>query len=152
MRRNDKEITDPAQMDTIIAKAQVCRLAMCDGDRPYVVPLCFGRDGDALYMHCAPKGRKLDVLRRNPKVCFEIAVDTEIVEAPQACKWSFRYRSVIGDGTATIIDDLEGKRKALAVIMNQYSDSTHEFPRGVVDRIVVIRVDITAMTGKESGY
>ena len=152
MRRSDKEIADQAQIDAIIAKAQFCRLAMCDGDRPYVVSMCFGRDGNALYMHCAPEGRKLDVLRRNPNVCFETAVDTEIVEAAEACNWSFRYRSVIGEGVAAIVHDLEGKRAALAVIMNQYSNTTYEFPQDVVDRLVVIRVDITAMTGKASGY
>lgn len=149
MRRRGKEITDQAQIDAITAKAQVCRLAMRDGGQPYVVSLCFGRDGTALYMHHAPDGRKLDVLRRNPNVCFETTVDTELVKGAEACKWSFRYRSVIGEGTATIIDDLEGKRAVLAIIimfMNQYSNGAYDFPRDVMGRIIAIRVNIITMT------
>jgi len=152
MRRHEKEIADQAAIDAIIAKAQFCRLAMCDGDQPYVVPLCFGRDGQTLYMHCAAEGRKLDLIRRNPKVCFEMAVDTQIVEATEACKWSFKFRSVIGEGVASIIEDVGGKRAALAVIMRQYSGQSFEFPKDAVDRIVVIKVDVVSLTAKESGY
>ena len=152
MRRRDKQITDPEQIDAILRRARFCRLAMCDGDRPYVVPMCFGRDGSTLYLHCAREGRKLDVIRRNPNVCFEVAVDTEIVSAPEACRWSFKFRSVIGEGAASIVDEPAGVREALAVIMRQYSDQEFAFPDDAVSRIAIIKVDIHTMTGKQSGY
>ena len=72
MRRRDKEITDQAELRRILQDARVCRLAMCDGDRPYLVPMSFALDGDDLVLHSARSGRKLEVLARNPAVCFEV--------------------------------------------------------------------------------
>ena len=60
MRRKDREINDKFAIESIIRKASVCRLAMVDGNRPYIVPLCFGYQGDALYFHSANVGKKLD--------------------------------------------------------------------------------------------
>ena len=65
MHRNDKEIKDVAAIEGVLRAAKVCRLGLCDGDRPYVVALCFGYDGDALYFHSAGQGKKLDILRKN---------------------------------------------------------------------------------------
>jgi hypothetical protein len=78
MRRKDREITDRAELLRILAKARVCRLALVDGDRPYVVPLTFALDGADLVLHSARTGRKLDILRRNPAVCFEVEEGVEI--------------------------------------------------------------------------
>jgi hypothetical protein len=61
MRRKEKEITDRAELEAVIAEAQVCRLAMCDGAHPYVVPLCFGYEAGTFYVHCAAEGQKLAI-------------------------------------------------------------------------------------------
>ena len=74
MRRSDREIRDRSSIDGILHAASVCHLALCDGDRPYVVPMSYGYDGDRLYFHCASEGRKLDVVRRNPNACFAVEV------------------------------------------------------------------------------
>ena len=81
MRRQEREISDRAAIDAIIRACQVCRLGMVDGDLPYIVPMSFGYDGRALYFHCATQGRKLDVLRRRPRVCFEFVYLDAMVEA-----------------------------------------------------------------------
>ena len=76
MRRKDREVTDLGAIERIIGDCKVLRLGMVDGRRPYVVPLNFGFDlrGGVLelYCHSAPEGRKVEVLRRNPEVCFEM--------------------------------------------------------------------------------
>ena len=72
MRRKDKEIQAEADIVAILKKARVCRLGMAEGEMPYVVPLCFGFQDNALYFHCALQGRKNDTLRNNPNVCFEM--------------------------------------------------------------------------------
>lgn len=115
MRRTEKEIQDRAEIDAIIRGCQVCRLGLADGTEPYVVPLCFGYDGNALYFHCTQQGRKLEILRRNPRVCFELDVVEGMVEAEPACGWSIRYRSVIGVGE--IMEDPTAKQRALALNM-----------------------------------
>ncbi|MCG2777827.1 MAG: pyridoxamine 5'-phosphate oxidase family protein, partial [Desulfobacterales bacterium] len=121
MRRKEKEITDKTAMESIILRSSVCRLALSEENRPYIVPLCFGYEDDTLYFHSAREGRKLDILRKNNKVCCEFDIDNEIVEADDACGWSMKYQSVIGAGKGSIIDDIESKRKALNIIMQHYS-------------------------------
>ena len=114
MRRSEKEITDKAQIDSIIRRSKVCRLGLSDDGQPYIVPLCFGYDGKALYFHCAKEGRKIDILRKNSAVCFEFDIVEGMVEADRACDWGIRYQSVIGFGEARIIEDVNDKQKALA--------------------------------------
>lgn len=79
MRRKDREIVDRESMESVIRRASVCHLGMCEGESPYIVPLCFGYYDGVLYFHSAREGRKLDALRRNGRVCFEISVDQGIV-------------------------------------------------------------------------
>ena len=75
MRRKDKEITDTAIIEEILSKATVCRLGLCEENQPYVVPLCFGYEDNALYFHCANHGKKLVILRKNNNVCFSFFVE-----------------------------------------------------------------------------
>ncbi|MCK4392110.1 pyridoxamine 5'-phosphate oxidase family protein, partial [Candidatus Bipolaricaulota bacterium] len=89
MRRRDKEITDQAQIKDILDRASVCRIALCDNNVPYIVPVNFGYAGDCLYIHCASEGRKVDILRRNPKVCFEVDIDHALVAGATPCSYTF---------------------------------------------------------------
>ena len=150
MRRNDKEITSREEIEAIIARARVCRLAMIDGDEPYIVPMNFGYDDNRLYFHSARQGRKIDILRRNSRVCFEFDIDHRIVEAERPCKWGFRFQSVIGTGNVAFVDDPRAKSKALGIIMGQYSDQAFEFDARAVDTTLVFEVVIDSMTGKRS--
>lgn len=150
MRRSDKEIVDEAGIRAILEQATVCRLGLVDGDRPYVVPLCFGYRDDVLYFHGASEGRKIDVLRRNPRVCFEFDLIGEPVESESACNWSMRYQSVIGFGEAVFVEGLEEKREALNVIMAHYSKGAFEFPEKALSATSVFRVEIERMTAKQS--
>ena len=150
MRRREREIKDREVIDAIIRRCQVCRLGLSDGEEPYIVPLCFGYDGEALYFHCAPEGRKMDILRRNNRVCFEFDIPEGMREAEQGCRWGIKYRSVIGFGTAEMVDDKEGKRRALEIVMAQYSDKEYTFPDDVVTKTAVIKVVIARVTGKQA--
>jgi len=152
MRRKEKEITDKTAIESIILKSSVCRLAFSEEDRPYIVPLCFGYEDDTLYFHSAREGRKLNILRKNKKVCFEFDIDNEIVEADDACGWGMNYQSVIGFGKGSIIDGIESKRKALNIIMQHYSRNSYEYPDKIVKKTVIIKVEIEHITGKKSGY
>jgi uncharacterized protein len=151
MRRKDREIADRAAMEAIIRSGRVCHLAMSDGGQPYVVPLSYGYRDGVLYLHGAPEGRKIDVLKRNAAVCFDIVSECELVSAPTACGWSMKYRSVIGFGTASFVADADEKAEALGVVMRQYSTGTFAFPPEAVAKTTVIRVDIQSMTGKQRG-
>ena len=151
MRRSEKEITDRSAIEAVIRQSVVCRLGLSDGDQPYVVPLSFGYEDGSLYFHAAQEGRKMDVIGKNNRVCFEFDVNAEVIEDREACGWGMAYQSVIGFGQASILDDPDEKRYALGVIMRQYSDRSFSFPEGPVEATAVIRVAIESMTGKQSG-
>ncbi len=152
MRRADKQISDRDEIDGIMRRSKVCRLALLDGERPYLVPLCFGYDGSALYFHSAPAGKKIDLLKKNRNVCFEFDADAEAIPADASCGWTMRYRSVIGSGAASFVEDQGAKSAALKIIMRQYTDGPHEFPEEMLRKIAVIKVVIDEISGKVSGF
>lgn len=151
MRRADKAINDPAEIEAIIRRAQVCRLGLCDGNQPYIVPMCFGLVENRVYLHCADKGHKIDVLHVNTNVCVEFDIDQEVVPGPSACRIGMKYRSVIGFGTAAFVDDPEEKRRGLEAMVLQYADRCEGMSEQAVAHTTVIRVDVAEFTGKESG-
>ena len=151
MRRKDKEITDRTEIESIILRSSVCRLALADQNQPYIVPLSFGYRDNKLYFHSAPSGKKLEIIKKNNRVCFEFDIDCEAITSDKACKWGMKYKSVIGFGTASFIENFDSKCRALDIIMRQYSDGSFEYPENKVKDTVVIKVEIEHMTGKQSG-
>jgi nitroimidazol reductase NimA-like FMN-containing flavoprotein (pyridoxamine 5'-phosphate oxidase superfamily) len=151
MRRKDKEISDRALIDKILGKAQVCRLALCDDGKPYIVPMNFGYRDGCLFLHSAAEGKKIDILRKNQNVCFEVDIEGKPVAAERPCNWSMEYESVIGFGKATIVDGIEEMKRGLDVIVEKFSGkSNNDYPGETLKRLVVIRVDIESITGKVS--
>jgi len=152
MRRKDREISDKSSITAIIENCRVCRLGLVDGNIPYIVPLCFGYEDGTLYFHGALRGRRMDLIKKNPKVCFEFDRMHEILESDNACSWGVKYESVIGQGRAFIIDSKDEKIKALNIIMARYSDKNFVFPDKMLKATSVIRLEIESMTGKCSGF
>lgn len=150
MRRSDKEITDKKAIEDIILRSKVCKLAMCEQNMPYIVPMCFGFKNNTLYFHSAPKGKKIEILKKNPNVCFEFEILTQVIKSAKACKWGMKYRSVIGFGKAGFITDDDLKRQAFDAIMNQYADGSFVYEEASLKSAVIIKVDIHSMTGKQS--
>ena len=152
MRKKDKEITDIKEIERVIEKAICCRIGLVDNDEPYVVPVSFGYERNALYFHGALEGRKVELIKKNNQICFEIETDVEVVKSGKPCGWTTRYRSVIGVGRAYILESDEEKCHGLKVIMRQYAGGDFSFPKPKLDKTLVVKVDIRSMTGKQSGY
>jgi nitroimidazol reductase NimA-like FMN-containing flavoprotein (pyridoxamine 5'-phosphate oxidase superfamily) len=151
MRRTEKEIGDRQQIDEIIRGCLVCRVAMAKDNTPYVVPMSFGYDGAAIYLHTAPDGKKIECFKANPQVCFEFERNVELRRDPQsACKWTFSFESVIGYGTISELVGPAQKEQALNEIMCQYSGKTWPFESASVAKVRVWKIAITSMTGKQS--
>jgi len=151
MRRKDREINDIDLIEDIIRNSLVCRLGMSRDDQPYVVPLCFAYSDNMLYFHSAGEGLKLEILQQNPNVCVEFDIDQEVIQGDKPCEWSMQYRSVIGFGKASFVEDLEEKRKGLDAIMKHYSGRSFEYVEPAIESTCIIKVAIESMTGKESG-
>lgn len=154
MRRTDKEVTDRTTIDAILHEAHLLRVAMVDeSGKPYLIPVNFGYSDNCLYVHSAPEGTKLDILRQNPEVCFEVDIRTEVHTGEQACDWSMKYFSVIGFGVVTFVSDIEQKRSAAQSIMRKYSGRDDwSIPDAALATLLVWRIRISSLTGKKSKY
>ena len=150
MRRSEREIADRSAIEEIISRSKVCKLALCDGRIPYIVPMCFGFKDNTLFFHSAPKGKKIDILKKNPNVCFEFDILTQVIQSAKACKWGMKYKSVIGFGTASFIAEDDLKRQAFDTIMNQYANSSFLYEEASLKSAIIIKVEIHSMTGKQS--
>ncbi|WP_332448991.1 pyridoxamine 5'-phosphate oxidase family protein [Methanoculleus sp.] len=153
MRRKEKEITDPALLSAVLREVFVCRIGLADGDEPYVVPVNFVYAERSLYLHSACEGRKIDILARNNRVCFEAETGVELVRAERACDFSMRYISVIGTGTASFVTNPGEKSRVLDRFMEKYAGGGDwSYPGAALRGVVVIRVDVETLTGESSGY
>jgi nitroimidazol reductase NimA-like FMN-containing flavoprotein (pyridoxamine 5'-phosphate oxidase superfamily) len=143
---------DMSVIESIIRQAAICRIGLCNGGQPYIVPVCFGYEDGMLYFHSSPKGRKMDILRKNNAVCVEFDVDQEIVKAERACKWGIKYRSVIGFGEAFFVESAEEKRRALDIVMLHYGGEPQDYPEATLEKTAVVRIEIRDVTAKITGY
>lgn len=152
MRRKDREIRDKAVLLRILDSSDTCRLAFNTNGAPYIVPLNFGyRWDDALelYFHCAPEGRKIDLLRADNRVGFEIDTSHGLVQSDRACGWGMRYVSIIGTGTIEEIESVERKRGFLDAIMVHYGyPGKPEYDDAVFRNTTVLRLVVNSFAGK----
>ncbi len=151
MRRHDKEIRSHDEIDAIIRAADVCRLALARDNEPYLVPVSFGYDGESVFFHTAPNGRKIEFIEANDRVCFEFETGVALVRDPDdACAWTFTFRSVIGYGTVRELVSTEQKNHALNQIMLHYSGREWDIPDHRTAATRAWRIDIESLTGKRS--
>ncbi len=151
MRKTNQEITDKSVLDEILTNSKICRLGMIDNRLPYVLPFNFGYHENCIYIHSAPEGKKIDILKKNPLVCFEVEQQADIVEDEIACKWSTLYRSVVGYGNVQLVTEFEAKKRGLEIIMTQHEyKGKMEFETKEVEFIVILKLQIESMTGKQS--
>jgi hypothetical protein len=152
MRRKDKEITDRKIIEQLLAGSDICRIAMIDRDRPYMVPLNYGYADNALYFHSASTGKKIELLKQNGRVCFEIENHNEIIRDEIPCEWTSRYRSLIGYGTIEFITGHEEKKKGLDVIMSHYGKTgKNDYKDNHIQNIIILKLNIEEISGKQSG-
>ena len=158
MRRSEREVSDIGAIEEIINTADVCRIAFADNNTPYIVTMNFGYTNDPeqiLFFHCANEGRKLEMIRKNKFVCFEMDTDHKIYvrsgkDGRKGCNWGMKYRSVVGYGNISIITETEAKKTGLDFIMRHYGDENeYVYDEKVLANTTVLRLDITEITGKK---
>ena len=152
MRRKDREIKDFNEIVEVMEKCDVCRIALNDEDYPYIVPLNFGMTVDngtvTLYFHSALEGTKLDLIRRDNRVTFEMDCEHELVTDEEHGNCAMNYKSVIGRGLAEFVPD-EEKFAALKILMKHYHKEDFPFNENVVPRTAVFKLTVSEMTGKK---
>lgn len=153
MRRKDREIHEFEEIESIIRDTDVCHIAIHDEEYPYLVTLNFGYiSGDIakIYFHCALNGKKLDLIKKNNKVCFGFDTDHVLVNGDAACDYGMKFRSVIGYGEIAVVEDEKERLFGLNLIMKQYT-SKDDFiiDKNILKHTLILRLDIKEMKGKQ---
>ncbi len=114
--------TDKQEIYNILEKSKILRLAMCENELPYIVPLifAFSQDDGVIFFHSSKKGKKIDLIKKNPRVSFQTEIDVEILPSDEPCKFSMQYKSVIGVGYCSVIKDEKTKLRALNLLSKKY--------------------------------
>ena len=148
MKRSEKEIKDSETIQKIFKEAEVCRIAISDGEKPYIVPMNFGYKANSLYFHSASEGHKIDILKKNNNVCFQMDIQTKMVKSESPCNWGMKYLSVVGSGKAQIIHNQEEKRRGLDILMAKYSsEESFQYSDEAISKVTVIKLEIDEVTG-----
>lgn len=153
MRRSEKLISNPEIIEQILKKSAVCRLAFSTDGDPYIVPVNFGYENNRIYIHSAQKGRKIEMIAKNNRVCFEMEMEHEVVKHEIACRWTARYMSVIGYGQVAVIHDKQQKIAGLDIIMTKYGGpEKNKYDDASLESMVLLVIEIESLTAKQSGH
>ena len=152
LTKREARVTDPEQIRHILDTAKVLHLGLAVDNEPYVVPMNYGYclEGEklTLYLHSAVKGKKLDMIQANSKVFFEIDCDRMPFEGRVPCQYGMVYSSIMGRGTATIVEDVEEKKQAMTLLMKTQTGKDFTFNERLVSIVTVIRIDVQEYTAK----
>lgn len=137
--------------ESIIPFQDYGRLATAGPDNvPYITPVNYVYSDGAVYIHTKFHGRKLDNIRHNPRVCFEVSSNVSLYTSDRACGFSMRYWSILVTGTAAEIRDISTRRMAIDLIMEKYGQGLQFTPAtdGDLEKVNVIRITVDEITGK----
>ncbi len=153
MRRNDREVKERKDVIDILSRCDVIRLGIISPDFPYVVPMNFGFEDDGvaltIWLHSAPQGLKLELIRENSRVGFEADCSHKLITGDAVCQFTMEYESVIGCGVVSKCADNAGKERSLQAIMRHYApERSFSFSAQELAPVCVLRLDVMQITGK----
>ena len=151
--KREREVTDINEIKEILDKSMIVHVGMVDEGEPYVVPMNYGytlENGElCIYLHGATVGRKIDIIKKNPKVFFEMECDVTPFEGKVACQYGTTYASVMGRGTAVVLDKAEDKIDGLARFMKTQTGKDFTFDERMVSIVSVIKITAREFTAKK---
>ncbi len=150
VRRKDREITDPAEMRSLLKTTKYVTIALCMDNEPYLVSLSHGYDEhrNCIYFHCAPEGKKIVFAQANSHVWGQAMLDFGVTD-----DCDYAYTSVHFAGKMVQIADLAEKQHAMGVLVRQLSKTPEEKLSKIsaekLAKTMMCRIDIQCMTGKK---
>ena len=152
MTKRENQITDEQKIRRILDTAKVLRLGIAVDNVPHIIPMNYGytMEGKNLtfWLHSAVKSDKLELLRQNPNICFELDCDYVPFEGTLPCQYGLSYCAVSGRGKAVLIEDTAEKMEAISVLMKTQTGKDFTFNERLVSIVAVIRVDVTEYAAK----
>jgi hypothetical protein len=153
LRRSDKEVTNREEVEELLSNALVGRLGTCLNNIPYITPVNFVYDKDKIYFHSAHEGRKIENIKHNQQVCFEIDEFISIIPGMRMpCGSRTKYKSVIVFGDIRVVVDIDEKTVALNKLIEKYAPEAPRLPQSsdVASRTNVLAIDVKEITAKQS--
>jgi len=153
LRRRDKEIKNCQEVEELLSNALVGRLGTCSNNIPYITPVNFVYDKDKIYFHSAHEGRKIENIKYNQQVCFEIDEMISIIPGRRMpCGSTTEYKSVILFGDIRVVVDTEEKTFALNELIRKYAPEAPQLPRSsdAATRTNVLVIEVKEITAKQS--
>ena len=152
MRQAKREITDKQELKEVLQRAQVCHLALMDGQFPYLVAMNYGYHYEnklILYFHCAKEGKKLDIIRQNGNAGFQMEGRLQLISGDQCCQYTMYYESIVGTGQLEIVNDPEERKMGLDLLMSHYGRNTElQYRPEILERTEVLKLTAHQFTGK----
>lgn len=152
MKKAEREVKELSGILDIVDNCKVCHIAMMDGEWPYLLGMNFGyvyeNDKLVIYLHTAKEGKKLDLLRKNDKVGFEMDCEHEVIPAKYACAYNFRYASVMGYGHCEFVTDVNEKVRALELLMKQQTGEDFAMEPKHTMAVEILKITAIEFTGK----
>lgn len=150
MRRKRQQLPEEDCL-AILKKATAGTLALLgDNDYPYAVPISFVYDNNCLFFHSAVAGHKIDAINKHDKASFCI-IDKDDIHGDE---YTTYFRSVIAFGKIQIVSDASEKLYATKLLGRKYNpnqeEALQEEIKKAFSRMVIIRLDIEHLTGKEA--
>lgn len=152
------EIKSPQKIAEFLNSEHVGRIASLDKDGfPQIIPMNFAFVNNAIYMHSHTRGEKLDNIKNNQKVGFEVDKELEFLPSyftspTDASQADTFYISVVIKGDGIIVNDKEEKTMALNALMEKYQPEGQyeklEPDMDVVDEVAIIKVIPRTIKGK----
>ena len=155
IRRKDREITDKKMIEDFILSQNIIRIGFYDkkNEEVYIVPVNYGytiEDNQYIfYCHGGKGGRKYELSKAEPNVGFEIDGNYKLVEGKNACNYSAKYQSIIGNGKIKLLQEIEDKKKALDIIMKHTTGkSTFEYNPRMVQNVAIYKLIVSKLSCK----
>ncbi|GGO01339.1 hypothetical protein GCM10010116_02450 [Microbispora rosea subsp. aerata] len=117
-RSKERARTDRADLYAVLDAGLICHLGVLAGDYPMVIPTCYGRIGDTLYVHGSTGATSLRAAPGTP-VCVTVTHLDGIVLARSVFNHSVNYRSAMIYGLARRVDDPDERLAGLRAITEQ---------------------------------
>ena len=143
----------------VLDKAPYITVSMADDEgMPYGLPLSLVRtDEKTFYFHCALEGKKLDLLRKNPRVCLSAVTKCKPTVGPKDGSFTLEFKSAIAFGMAEIVQDDTEKIAALRAICERFlpkhMDAFDASIARSLGRTAVVRITLTEPpVGKRKQY
>lgn len=146
-----EKIKNQKILEDILLDAQYLRLGLCSDNKPYIVPISFGYKNKSIYLHSSRKGTKINLIKQNENVCFEVDIFYEALPSDEPCSYYMKYQSVVGYGTATILEDENEIKDGLKIVIDRYHNKEYCIDDLNLKKVAVIRIDIDDLHGRQYG-